>query len=185
MTKLIVPALNDVAMAVEQMGSESLLRLCGNSFTPFVSIINALEDQLCTLAQSLANVRSLLDCPEWYPIYQYTAHTGMCYYSSTGFLWAASTQIVMVIFSMVILTLRVSYYELDEVADDGSGKCTSNWCCCVEVVEDPDETYGSDPGEEEEENSNESSEVEEGSSGQDDDTDGDDDDDKKNKEEKG
>mmetsp|Transcript_8745 Transcript_8745/g.13992 ORF Transcript_8745/g.13992 Transcript_8745/m.13992 type:complete len:206 (+) Transcript_8745:703-1320(+) len=138
MTKLIVPALTEVTNAVKGLGT-SLQSLCGKDMTPFMGIVTALERQLCELSESLVNVRLLLKCPDWYEVYQSIAHNGMCYYSTTGLGWAASTQLVMVVLSMIILTLRVSYYELNEVADYGSGKCTNDWCCCVEVVEDPDD----------------------------------------------
>ncbi|KAG7372457.1 hypothetical protein IV203_018600 [Nitzschia inconspicua] len=148
MTQLIVPSLQDFRNAMDRIGLSNLQQLCGGAdLTIFISKINALETQLCELSQSFLTTRMLLNCPNWVQWYQLGAYEGMCYYASTGFAWAASTQIVMMVLSMIILTLRVSFFELNEVADEGT-QCTSNWCCCVQVMPD-DEDDDEDESEEE------------------------------------
>jgi hypothetical protein len=139
MTQIIVPTLQQLLSTMEQTGFVNLQQICGVDLTPFSAIIDAMETQLCELSQSIVDLRVLLLCPSWYAMYQYTVHNGVCYYSSTGFGWAASTQMVLVVLSMVILTLRVSYYQLNEVADEGSRRCVTKWCCCVETIDDDDE----------------------------------------------
>ena len=142
MAQLIVPALQEFLIAIQQTGFVNLQRICGADLTPFIAVVDAMETQLCELSQSIVDLRLLLQCPDWYALYQYTVYNGVCYYSSTGFGWAASTQLVLVVLSMVILTLRVSYYQLNEVADVGSGGCVTNWCCCVEIIEDEEDEEG-------------------------------------------
>ncbi|KAL3919076.1 MAG: hypothetical protein SGILL_003939 [Bacillariaceae sp.] len=168
MTEIIVPALEEVLTAMQQIGFANLQQICGADLSSFPAIIEAMESQLCELSQSIVDLRILLQCPDWYAIYQYTVHNGVCYYSSTGFGWAASTQLVLVVLSMIILTLRVSYYQLNEVADEGSGGCVTNWCCCVETIEEEDDEIitDSDGDEDEEDDRSEYSEhsVSEGGS---------------------
>lgn len=143
MTELIVPALQSVGDAMTGVGFDDLEQICGVDLAIFASKCSAMVVQLCRLSQSVLEARMLLDCPAWIQWYRQAAYGGMCYYSSTGLAWAASTQLVMVALSMVTLTLRVSFFELNEVADEGT-KCTSNWCCCVEVMaagEDDESAY--------------------------------------------
>jgi hypothetical protein len=139
MTQLIVPALQNVGTAMDQVGMTNLQQVCGvEDMSIFASKLSAMETQLCNLSQSVLTARLLLNCPDWVQWYQLAAYQGICYYNSTGLAWAASTQLVMVILSMVILTLRISFYELNEVADE-SNNCLSNWCCCVEVIPEEDD----------------------------------------------
>jgi hypothetical protein len=138
MTELIVPALQNISSAMERVGWTNLEELCGvEDVSVFSSQVVELQSQLCRLAQSVLDARMLLNCPDWVQWYQLAAYYGVCYSSSTALAWAASTQLVIMVLCMVILTLRVSYYELPEVADEGSNnKCVSHWCCCVELVEE-------------------------------------------------
>lgn len=138
MTELIVPALQSVGDAMARVGFDNLEQICGADLAIFAAKCSAMVAQLCKLSQSVLEARMLLDCPDWIQWYRQAAYEGMCFYSSTGFAWAASTQLVMVVLSMVIVTLRVSFFELNEVADEGT-KCSSNWCCCVEVMADNEE----------------------------------------------
>jgi hypothetical protein len=151
MTELIVPALQNVSSAMERIGWTNLEELCGvEDMSVFSSQVEALQTQLCQLAQSVLDARLLLNCPEWVQWYQVGAYYGVCYTSSTALAWAASTQLVIMVLCMIIVTLRVSYYELPEVADEGSSnKCVSDWCCCVEVMKEEDEEEEEEEEEEE------------------------------------
>jgi hypothetical protein len=146
MTELVVPALQNVSLAMERVGWTTLDELCGVEDMPvFATQLVAIKSQLCQLAQSVVDARLLLNCPDWVQWYQLAAHYGVCYSSSTALAWAASTQLVIMVLCMVILTLRVAYYELPEVADEGSNdKCVSHWCCCVQLVEGEEEEEDED-----------------------------------------
>ncbi len=124
LAQLMVPPLQDVVAAIGDVGEATLEALCGTDWTPMVAILSALEEQLCDLSQALADVRGGLRCEDWYPPYRAAAYGSVCQDATSGLGWAASTQLVMVFCAMIILTLRVAYYELDEVSG-GPGIC----CC--------------------------------------------------------
>jgi hypothetical protein len=53
-------------------------------------------------------------------------HEAICDSATQGLMWAASTQISLLLFSLMLLTLRVAYYETTEVLeneDQPSGGC--------------------------------------------------------------
>ena len=130
--QLVLPAMQEVQNTIAQTGT-SLQTYCGATvdMDPFRQLIDALATQLCTLAESLALIRNEFTCSQFYPIYEEVAYEGLCYEGTDGFVWAASTQLAMVVLVMILLTLRVAYYELDEVAGESSGSCFQDWCCCT------------------------------------------------------
>jgi hypothetical protein len=125
LTQMMAPHIDDVRTAItNDMGQDTIESVCGREWNSIITILSALEDQLCDLSQSLANVRLRFQCENWYPAYVTTVHGAICQDATNGLGWVASTQLVMVLCSMIILTLRVAYYELDEVS--GKPGC----CCC-------------------------------------------------------
>lgn len=141
--RLVLPALQNVQNTITESGQTgtSLQAYCGSSVdvSPFGQLIIALATQLCTLVDSLSLVRDEFTCFQFYPLYEEIAYEGLCYQGTDGFVWAAATQLAMVILVMILLTLRVSYYELDEVAEESSGSCCSDWCCSTTNKNDVDE----------------------------------------------
>eukprot|EP00529_Nitzschia_sp_RCC80_P009383 CAMPEP_0113462176 /NCGR_PEP_ID=MMETSP0014_2-20120614/11941_1 /TAXON_ID=2857 /ORGANISM="Nitzschia sp." /LENGTH=775 /DNA_ID=CAMNT_0000353999 /DNA_START=165 /DNA_END=2492 /DNA_ORIENTATION=+ /assembly_acc=CAM_ASM_000159 len=141
--QLVLPAMQNVQKTIAQTGT-SLQTYCGATvdMDPFRQLIDALATQLCTLVESLSLIRNEFTCSQFYPLYEEVAYEGLCYEGTDGFVWAASTQLAMVVLVMVLLTLRVAYYELDEVGES-SGSCCRDWCCLTtsppRSVEDDDE----------------------------------------------
>lgn len=134
LSQLVAPALQDLAAAIARAdevaaaaddgATAALSHLCGADWTPLSKAASALGEQLCDLAQAMADVRLLLRCENWYPPYRATVHDAVCQDGTAGLGWAVSTQLAIVLLSMIILTLRVAYYELDEVSGgNGSGCC--------------------------------------------------------------
>ena len=83
-----------------------------------------------------ADTVETLTCNDWYPPYQETAHTAICYNTANGLTWAASTQMIIALLAMVIISLRIGFYELNEVLveekedDDETNASNGCRCCC-------------------------------------------------------
>lgn len=61
----------------------------------------------------MRDVHMYLQCANWYPLYDEGVYQAMCDQGTSGFAWVTSTQIAIVICSMVILSLRVVFHEID------------------------------------------------------------------------
>lgn len=132
----VLPVMGTLVDAIQAQGEENLAEICGTGVAPVLAIVEALGEQLCVLGLTMADLRTLLQCENWYPLYRYTMHEAICFHATQGFTWAASTQLVIVILSLVLLTLRVSFYELEETmlesddddADDDANEATPRGC---------------------------------------------------------
>jgi hypothetical protein len=53
---------------------------------------------------------------------QTVAYDAVCSNATSGFTWISSTQLAIVFFSMLIVTLRVACYEIEEEEDFQTGR---------------------------------------------------------------
>ena len=81
----------------------------------------------CAMLRLQADLRQLFQCEEWRPHYVAMMHEAVCDNATYGLIWAASTQVSLLIFSLFFLTLRVAYYETNEVLEDPN--YPSGGCC--------------------------------------------------------
>jgi hypothetical protein len=102
-------------------------------------------DALCDIAGLLRNVRAYFDCDNWYPLYENLSYETVCYSGTEGFAWVASTSFVIVFMTMVILTLQITFYEVDN--HNVKGRDVNN----NKIVEDPNVFKGAPDNSEEEE----------------------------------
>ena len=60
-----------------------------------------------------ATIRDFFRCENWNPIYEFGAYETACYDGTEGFVWATTCQIVIVLLTFIIWTLRAAIYEAD------------------------------------------------------------------------
>lgn len=72
-------------------------------------------------------MRTLFQCEQWNPLYVLMMHEAICGSATSGLTWAASTQISLVVLSLIFLTLRMACYDTTEVVEDPD--YPSGGCC--------------------------------------------------------
>lgn len=85
------------------------------------SVIDPVQDTVCQLAEALASVQDYFSCDNWRPLYTKVMYDAVCYDGNEGFYYIAVTQFCIVIFAMIMLTLRVAFTEI-EVMGEGHDK---------------------------------------------------------------
>jgi hypothetical protein len=93
--------------------SEQIYLVCGKSLDAVVEIGRLLERQTCILGSLLWDVHDFFECSKFRPVYEKAVHDAICYDSTRGFSWIAMTQILIVFFSMVMLTVRAGFARLE------------------------------------------------------------------------
>ena len=92
---------------------EQLQEVCGTTDPTTISATAfALEAQTCVIGSTLASVQDFMTCNNWHPIYSTLTYSAVCYDASEGLYWIAISSFVMVLCAMIMLTLRVGFYEL-------------------------------------------------------------------------
>jgi hypothetical protein len=89
--------------------------MCGTPPVLMVTAADAVANILCKANLILRAVRLYFTCDNWYPLYEGLVYDTLCYSGTEGFAWVASTQFVIVFMTMVILTLRIAFYEMEVV----------------------------------------------------------------------
>jgi len=81
------------------------------------------EGTLCNLAEALVEVQNFFSCENWRPLYRIVVYQGVCYNGNEGFYYVAITQFCIVIFAMIMLTVRAAFTEIgvEENNTDGDG----------------------------------------------------------------
>ena len=70
------------------------------------------QDTLCDLAEALVEVQNFFSCENWRPLYRIVVYQGVCYNGNEGFYYVAITQFCIVIFAMIMLTVRAAFTEI-------------------------------------------------------------------------
>jgi len=124
--------LDFVAMVASQ-SPEELVRTCGSNATIATAAATAaaasgLAKGTCALANELLALQTYFSCNNWQPLYATVAYEALCYAGTTGFSWIATTQLFIVVFAMVMLTLRVGFVETpdDETEHDEADDASQN-----------------------------------------------------------
>jgi hypothetical protein len=94
--------------------ASAIQQTCGQGSVPVIATTGDVMSQiLCNVAGTLSEVRVFFFCDNWYPLYQKLTYDTACYSGTDGFTWVASTQFVIVFMTMIILTLRITFYEVE------------------------------------------------------------------------
>jgi hypothetical protein len=91
---------------------------CGTSPDSILDSADVVTNALCRVADILREVRVFFNCENFYPLYEGITYDTVCYSGTDGFAWVASTQFVIVFMTMVILTLRITFYEGEVVEEE-------------------------------------------------------------------
>jgi hypothetical protein len=125
-----LPGLEQVFRTFRASSAE-IKNACGDSPTLLTAAGDSVTDLLCRVAELLVDVRDFFSCDNWYPLYETVTYETMCYSGTEGFAWVASTQFVIVFMTMIILTLRMAFYEIevlepaiedDDISEEGEMK---------------------------------------------------------------
>lgn len=128
-----IPELDNLNVVLQQYKG-SIQQICGANPEPLLQATTTVDKTMCKVANLLADVREYFYCANWYPLYEVTVYDALCYNGIQGFAWVATTQFVIVFMTMIMLTLRTTFYSVQyEDTTKASG-----------MEDDPDE-IGSGP----------------------------------------
>lgn len=106
-------------VSILRNAKEQIEDVCGVEPGLLIVAADSAIGSLCRMGETLRNIRLFFTCDNWYPLYESITYETLCYSGTEGFAWVASTQFVIVFMTMIILTLRVTFYE-DEEIEEGS-----------------------------------------------------------------
>lgn len=91
---------------------EGLQEACGtNETTAIVSAAFAMQQQTCVWASTLVDFQDFMSCNNWHPLYSTLTYSAVCYDAAEGLYWIAISSFIMVTCAMIMLTLRVGFYN--------------------------------------------------------------------------
>ena len=131
---------------------QTLSELCGRDPRDFEAIGRALENSVCGTATYLANVRDYFSCANFRPVYEKVVYGALCYEGTQGFAAITLTQLLIVFFTMIMLTLRVAFAEVKDEEDEETRRkclawCKKKTCCCCDGQSTQEEAGGGEGGE--------------------------------------
>eukprot|EP00978_Attheya_sp_CCMP212_P018742 scaffold51798_cov57-Attheya_sp.AAC.1 len=120
---------SNIAERVANANITLLHDVCGPDSDPDILSGAAilLAASICNLATALFEIRVYFSCDNWHPVYATVLYDSVCYNGNQGFSWIATTQFFIVLFAMLMLTLRVGFYE---IAEEGEEVGTRHGCGC-------------------------------------------------------
>jgi hypothetical protein len=137
-------------------GSDELEEVCGTDSQIIEDALQVSDDLLHGLYDSLQGLQEYFYCRTFSPIYTTFTYQAICYSAVDGFRWSYAGMLGVIVCSMIMLTLRAAWYEIQEEPDETQGRrCCARLCCCcgrgtnteelkdldsrVEVEEEPNE----------------------------------------------
>jgi uncharacterized membrane protein YdcZ (DUF606 family) len=66
LAQVILPALQELNSRLSEAGQNNIAASCGSNFTPLIVALSILDNQLCVLTQTLADLRLFMSCANWY-----------------------------------------------------------------------------------------------------------------------
>jgi hypothetical protein len=91
-------------------------------------LAEGLNRYVCGVAEIFQDIWELVKCSNIYPLYAQTVHETLCHTGMDAFCWTAATQFVVAIMSMLLITCRAAFFEIEvmhEIAPDDEGKLKS------------------------------------------------------------
>jgi hypothetical protein len=110
----IVSYLNQALIGVDLIAdqADTVAAQCGTDPETLRTALFVLESQLCTVAGTIYDIVDFFTCENFNGLYATVAYDAVCYNGNTGFVWVAFTQFMILLCAMIMLTLRVAFYEL-------------------------------------------------------------------------
>jgi len=121
---------------------EIVTAICGDDPIDFVTggSTNSFETALCGLGELLVEVQRFFSCEKWRPLYRIVMYDSVCYSSSEGLYYVAITQFCIVVFAMLMLTLRVAFSEV-EYDENGTANDLDNAAIAMADERPPPEDH--------------------------------------------
>merc|ERR1712151_301646 len=120
----ITDVLNDGAIAlnfthnfIDRLASANFTKftqLCGTDAFFVTQVLNVTDLVLHSFLAAAIGTKRLLSCSNFNPIYTSVAHDAICYHGVTGIRIIFSTQLCIAVFSMIMVTTRVSWQQIEE-----------------------------------------------------------------------
>jgi hypothetical protein len=139
-----IKAIDLISSQAETVASE-----CGTNPETLQTALLALESQVCTVASTIYDLIDFFTCENFNTLYATVAYNAICYNGNTGFVWISFTQFMIILCAMIMLTLRVAFYELvdeSELIQVQQGCCP----CGRSGLQPEDEHFDGDDKEEDE-----------------------------------
>ena len=111
--KFLVVFFDGIQNALQSLNGQNVAVACGEqSAVDALQATTLVSNTVCGAADLVKALHIYLSCSNWFPLYDQGVYQSMCYDGASGFSWVTSTQIAIVVCSMVILTLRVVFQEV-------------------------------------------------------------------------
>jgi hypothetical protein len=95
-----------------QDSADEVEEICGPGPNTIIVAAEVVRRQLCLIVGTIYATQFYFSCDNWYPLYEAVAHDAVCNDAASGFHWLATTQFLIVIFSLILLTVRAALYEM-------------------------------------------------------------------------
>lgn len=118
-------------------GANQIADVCGSNPDVIVNLAYLVAASACSVATALLSVADLFTCRNIQSLYAIIAYKAICYDSNNGFSWIATTQFLIVFFSMIMLTLRVAFKEIGDELDEKQITCCRRVFCCQRARKEP------------------------------------------------
>lgn len=128
----------DLTASFSGFSSNNFEFVCGSSPETAEEVVKAVatfHSEVCVLALSLVNAENFFTCDNWHPLYATAMYDTVCYEGNEGFAYIATTEFLIVFFAMIMLTLRVAFYDIDG-EKEAEGTC---YACCDSCRPKPSE----------------------------------------------
>jgi hypothetical protein len=111
----------------DKLSHELVVDACeGDGSDLAAELTTRINDLFCTLANLGVTFRKFFQCVTWYPLYQSIVVDTLCYSATPAFTWLASTQFLILMMILVILTFRVVLWDLD-IEDKAVDMLDDSW----------------------------------------------------------
>jgi hypothetical protein len=117
-----------VSEAIKEDPSD-FLDVCGGDPNTIDRLAFTMQNQVCLLTGSLYDIQEYFACDNWHPLYRKAVYDAVCYNGTAGLHWVALSQFFIVTFAMVMLTLRVAFYELEDEKQVLQNR--QSWIACL------------------------------------------------------
>lgn len=77
---------------------------------------------MTAVRNTIISVALFFSCQNWHPLYSVVAHEALCNEGAYGFRWLAISQLTVVLFALILLTVRAGLYEMPDPGIEGSNQ---------------------------------------------------------------
>lgn len=111
---LLLYYLEEATKGIDLIASQAgtVAAQCGTDPDTLRNALFVLESQLCTVASTIYDFVDFFTCSNFNGLYATVAYDAVCDNGNTGFVWIAFTQFMIILCAMIMLTLRVAFYEI-------------------------------------------------------------------------